>query len=151
MKRIFHIFTLLCILPVATYAQHATFQKYASLTDVKYVNISHTMLVSMSSQKNVMLGNMKLSDMIDYIDNVLIISSHTPTGMATILNDYSLLQSTPGYEPLLTKNIHGHRSTSLFYTGNGHNEFVLFSFADTYTIIVITGHFTPKQFQSFFL
>ena len=54
-------------------------------------------------------------------------------------------------QEVLTKNIHGERSVSLFRIGNERNEFVLFSLAETYTIVVITGSFTPNQFQSFFL
>lgn len=150
MKRL-PVFLAYILLPIAMFAQNAIFQQYASRTDVKYVSISHTTLAAMSSQKAVRVGDLDLSDLIDHIDNILIISAKEPSAMAAVLNDLKALQQDNSYETLLTKNIHGERSVSLFRIGNERNEFVLFSLAETYTIVVITGSFTPNQFQSFFL
>lgn len=151
MKRIFYSLLLLFVLPIGVRAQNAIFHKYALQSDVKYVSISHTMLVSMSQQKNVRLGSMSLSDMTDYIQNVLIISAKEPSAMAMVLNDLSALQADSNYETLLVKNMNGERSISLFSRGNEYSEFVLFSLANEYTVVVISGQFTPEQFQSFFL
>lgn len=151
MKQKFYLFAALLLLPIVCNGQNVLFQKYATLSDVKYVSISHTMLQSMSSQKNVRLGNMSLSDMADYIDNILIISSKSPSGIATIMADQKILEENTQYETLLVKNMNGQRSISLFCQNEEKSEFVLFSYTDTYTIIVINGHFTPQQFQSFFL
>lgn len=151
MKRSFLFIVILMALPVHIYAQNAIFQKYATLQDVKYVSISHTMLTAMSSKKNVHLGNMQLSEVLDYIDNVLIISAVEPSSMTVILNDLSNLQTDKRYTPLLEKNINGQRDISFFREGTDSNEFVLFTLTDTYTIIILSGHFTPEQFQSLFL
>lgn len=151
MKRLFYFLLLIFVLPIGLRAQNAIFHKYATLSDVKYVNISHTMLVSMNQQKNVRLGSMSLSDMTDYIQNVMIISAKEPSSMATVLSDLSVLQADANYETLLVKNMNGERSISLFGRGNEYSEFVLFSLANEYTVVVITGQFTPEQFQSFFL
>lgn len=151
MKRSFLFIVILMALPVHIYAQNAIFQKYATLQDVKYVSISHTMLTAMSSKKNVHLGNMQLSEVLDYIDNVLIISAVEPSSMTIILNDLSNLQTDKRYTPLLEKNINGQRDISFFREGTDSNEFVLFTLTDTYTIIILSGHFTPEQFQSLFL
>lgn len=141
----------LLLLSVFAHGQNALFRKYASMADVKYVSISHTMLEAMSSQKNVRLGNMSLSEMVDYIDNVLIISSKEPSGMAAVISDQKALESDSQYETLLEKNIRGQRSISLFRHADEQSEFVLFSYAEAYTIVVINGRFSPQQFQSFFL
>lgn len=151
MKRTSFFLLLLLALPLSMQAQSSLFQKYATHSDVKYVSISHTMLQAMSSKKTVRLGNMQLSNMLDYIDNVLIISSAESTGMAAILSDMKSVQGDAQYAPLLEKNIGGQRDVSFFREGTVANEFILFSLTDAYTIIVITGHFTPEQFQSFFL
>lgn len=151
MKRFFYPLLLIFVLPIGVCAQNTIFHKYALLSDVKYVGISHTMLVSMSQQKNVRLGSMSLSDMTDYIQNVLIISAKEPSAMATVLSDLSVLQADANYETLLVKNMNGERSISLFNRGEDNSEFVLFSLANEYTVVVITGQFTPEQFQSFFL
>lgn len=151
MKRLFYFLLLIFVLPTGLRAQNTIFHKYATLSDVKYVNISHTMLVSMSQQKNVRLGSMSLSDMTDYIQNVMIISAKEPSAMATVLSDLSVLQADANYETLLVKNMNGERSISLFSRGNEYSEFVLFSLTNEYTVVVITGQFTPEQFQSFFL
>lgn len=151
MRQKLYFFAVMLLLPTVSSGQNSIFRKYASSSDVKYVSISHTMLQSMSAQKNVRLGNMSLSDMVDYIDNILIISSNTPSGIATIMTDQKILEENPQYETLLIKNMNGQRSISLFSQDRGKSEFVLFSYMDTYTIIVINGHFTTQQFQSFFL
>lgn len=151
MKRIHILLFVLLLLPVGMCAQGTIFRKYATRADVKYVSISHTMLQAMSSKKTVRLGNMQLSDMLDYIDNVLIISSADPTGMTVMLSDLNTLQSDTQYTSLLEKNMNGQRNISFFFEQTGTNEFILFSLAEAYTIVVITGHFSPEQFQSFFL
>lgn len=133
------------------FAENPLYGKYAARQDVKYVSISHTMLKAMSSKKAVRLGNVPLTDMLDYIDNVLIISTAEPSGMATVLSDLKALQADADYMPLLEKNIGGQRDLSLYRAGEEQDEFVLFSLANAYTVVVITGHFTPEQFQSFFL
>lgn len=151
MIRKFYLLAAICMLPLMACAQNAMFQKYASMQDIKYVCISHTMLQSMSSQKNVKLGNMSLSDMVDYIDNVVIISAKEPSSMVSVMSDQKFLEDNPQYETLLVKNINGQRSMSYFCQGKDASEFVLFSYSDVYTVVVITGHFSPQQFQSFFL
>lgn len=139
------------MLPMLLFAENTLFGKYATRQDVKYVSISHTMLKAMSSKKAVRLGNVELTDMLEYIDNVLIISTADPSGMADILSDMKALQADAGYIPLLEKNIGGQRDLSLYRAGEEQDEFVLFSLANAYTVVVITGHFSPEQFQSFFL
>lgn len=151
MKRILFFFLIEVLLLGTAFSQNSIYRKYATQNDVKYVSISHTMLAAMSSQKKVRLGNMSLSDMLNYIDNVLIVSSAEPSGMATMISDLAILQTDDSYQTLLVKNVKGERSFSLFRQNNTYDEFVLFSFAETYTIVVITGHFSPEQFQSFFL
>lgn len=145
------ILILLAMLPMLIFAENPHFGKYATRQDVKYVSISHTMLKAMSSKKAVRLGNVELTDMLEYIDNVLIISTADPSGMADILSDMKALQADAGYIPLLEKNIGGQRDLSLYRAGEEQDEFVLFSLANAYTVVVITGHFSPEQFQSFFL
>lgn len=145
------ILILLAMLPMLLFAENPLFGKYATRQDVKYVSISHTMLKAMSSKKAVRLGNVELTDMLEYIDNVLIISTADPSGMADILSDMKALQADAGYIPLLEKNIGGQRDLSLYRAGEEQDEFVLFSLANAYTVVVITGHFSPEQFQSFFL
>ena len=139
------------MLPMLLFAENPLFGKYATRQDVKYVSISHTMLKAMSSKKAVRLGNVELTNMLEYIDNVLIISTADPSGMADILSDMKALQADAGYIPLLEKNIGGQRDLSLYRAGEEQDEFVLFSLANAYTVVVITGHFSPEQFQSFFL
>lgn len=150
MKRISY-FLFVLLTPMAMVAQHSIFHKYASQPDVKYVSISHTMLEAMSSEKHVKVGSLDLSSMVDMIDNILIIRASEPSGMTAVLGDLQQLQQNDAYEPLLERNMKGQRSISLFKESDGKSEFVLFSLMDTYTIIVITGTFTPKQFQSYFL
>lgn len=133
------------------FAENPTFGKYATRQDVKYVSISHTMLKAMSAKKTVRVGNMSLTDMLEYIDNVLIISTAEPSGMASVLSDLKTLQADSDYMPLLEKNIGGQRDLSLYRASDEQDEFVLFSLANAYTVVIITGHFTPEQFQSFFL
>lgn len=139
------------MLPMLLFAENPLFGKYATRQDVKYVSISHTMLKAMSSKKAVRLGNVELTDMLEYIDNVLIISTADPSGMTDVLSDMKALQADAGYIPLLEKNISGQRDLSLYRAGEEQDEFVLFSLANAYTVVVITGHFSPEQFQSFFL
>lgn len=149
MKRI--ILLLLAVLSLPLWAGNPLYQKYATETNVKYVCISHTMLKAMSAEKNIRLGKISLSAMLPYINQVQIVSSSSPSGMAIILGDLKTLQADEQYAPLLTKNDCGERSVSLFRQGSDEDEFVLFTLADTYTLIIITGHFSPEQFQSFFL
>lgn len=145
------ILLLLAMLALPIWAANPLYQKYATETNVKYVSLSHTMLKAMSTEKTIRLGKVSLSALLPYIDQVQIVSSSSPAGMAMILGDLKTLQTNEQYLPLLTKNDRGERSFSLFRQGNNEDEFVLFTLADTYTLIIITGHFSPEQFQSFFL
>lgn len=145
------IVSLLFVIPLITNAQNSIYHKYATEQEVKYVCITHTMLEAMSRNKTISIGNMQLSEMVNDIECILIIGTETAQGKQIIESDLRGLLEDATYQTLLVKNINGKHSTSLFRKGYEYNEFVLFSIGQSCTIIVITGHFSPEQFQSFFL